>query len=200
MKDTQISRISVALAVLSLVAVACAYVFVRAGSAPTGKVAAAKPQPEALSPLRESAPIALSDPALLPTTAPDLGEQVARLSVSIDRLEKVVAELNARISRSKLAVPSRAEVEASLVKMRPEMAKYQEAIRAALAEARAIAAAENVKFNENAFLDLNSEIPLPRNSRYLTVRASAIQAHRILASLEVMFAQKRFEAMGLPEQ
>ena len=88
-----------------------------------------------------------------PTSQPsvanlDLASQIDQLSVSLAKVEDVARNLDQRISRSKLALPTKEEFEAKAVQMAVELEKQQQLYQRRVAEARRVAAQFNVQIDD----------------------------------------------------
>ena len=126
-------------------------------------------------------------------TTSDLASQVEQLSVTLAKVEDVARNLDQRISRSKLALPTKEEFEAKAVQMGVELEKQQQLYQRRVAEARRVAAQFNVQIDDKVINEYDASNPLPNQPAFVNARNQAIMARRILVTMEMTYASMLLE-------
>ena len=128
-----------------------------------------------------------------PGVTSDLASEIKKLSVALAKVEDVARKLDQRISRSKLALPTKAESEARLVQMRFELDKQQQLYQRQIDEARRVATQFNVQLDDRALTDYTAPTPLDNQPTFVDVRRQVIQTGRILGAMELTYSKMKLE-------
>lgn len=109
----------------------------------------------------------------------ELKQRIAELTEAVMRLEQTTRELNERVSRSKLALPTRAEKQVIKTNVLNEAKKQTELYESAVQELKEYAARAGVTLGEGVLKDLAVRTPLDDDPNFSMLRITAIQQQKI---------------------
>jgi seryl-tRNA synthetase len=129
-----------------------------------------------------------------------LTRQMDDLSAALARLERSAQELDQRISRSKLALPTRQEREVRVAGMQRELDAQTRKSQEAAAEVWRLARQYGVELDPRALTTFDFPTPLDKRPDFNEARTRAIQAARVREAAEIALATERLEYMAMPSE
>jgi hypothetical protein len=145
-------------------------------------------------------PASASGTAAAPTfDAEPLTNEMRELSLAIARLQQVAEELERRISRSSLALPTRQEQEARLALLEDELARYRQSNEEAVSQVKTVALKYGVTLDPRFITNVDFPTPLDNKPDFVEARTRAAQNARILQAVERAYGEQVIKAKDIPE-
>ena len=128
-----------------------------------------------------------------------LANQMRELSQAIARLQLVAEDLERRISRSSLALPTRQEQEARLALLEGELAGYRRSNEEAVSQVKTVALKYGVTLEPRFITNVNFPTPLDNKPDFVEARTRAAQNAKILEAVERAYGEQVIKAKDIPE-
>jgi predicted RNase H-like nuclease (RuvC/YqgF family) len=129
-----------------------------------------------------------------PVVSPDgQNERMQELMSAVERFERTASELNDRITRSKLNIPTREELSVQIEKARAELDKVRNSSRQKQAVVRQIAASLNVQLGMDALLEPGASSVLEANPSFVSARSAALEEKKLQMDIEQRYTDLRFQ-------
>jgi hypothetical protein len=145
-----------------------------------------------------TAAASIAESASAKTDMATLTRQMEDLFAAIGRLQQSAEELDQRISRSKLALPTRQEREVRVAQMQRELDARTQKSQETAAELLRIARQYGVQLDPRALSSFDFPTPLDKHPDFIEARTRAIQAARIREAAEKKFASELIEYQATP--
>jgi hypothetical protein len=197
-------RVVIAAAIVIAMVVLCYFFFAESGSPDAVRIHELQQQiselkaqlAEARGRLASSQIVASQPGANRQTEAasatPALAERMQELTNLVARFEQTSRDLNDRITRSKLNLPTREELRVQTDKARAELDKARNKAQRTLAIARQIAASLNVKISDDALLEPGVSSLLDANPAFVSARTAARADRKLKDDFEQLYSELRF--------
>jgi hypothetical protein len=143
------------------------------------------------APSTESSPLN----AATATAESDLADQVAALGVAVQKLEVTARELDSRITRSRLAVPSDEERKAQIQRGQTRLEELRKSADAAREKARQIAVSLKAPFDEKRLLEPGMSPALEEKPEFVGARDAAAAQERVVALFEKKLTELQFSTL-----
>lgn len=125
----------------------------------------------------------------------DLADQVAALGVTVQKLEVTARELDSRITRSRLAVPSDEERKAQIQRGQTRLEELRKSADEAREKARQIAVSLKVPFDEKRLLEPGMSPALEEKPDFVAARDAAAAQERVVALFERKLTELQFSTL-----
>jgi len=126
------------------------------------------------------------------STESELAFQVAELTAAVARLESATDRLDARITRSRLAVPPPEERKSQVQRAEARLEQLRKSVAQKQDKARGIARAKGIELDAKLLLKGSVPERLENDPGFVSARDEALAEQRVVAAFEKQLAELRF--------